>query len=77
MEQFSKVTMPANVPTRLTIDIKEAAGLIGISTACLYKMCREGQIPHVKIRAKLLFHREKLESWLRGELPEWNQGVGG
>lgn len=55
---------------KITLDIKEAAALIGVSQTTMYTAVREGQIPFKKIRGRILFHRETIESWLRGELSE-------
>lgn len=52
----------------ITLTVKEAAKLIGVSTGTIYTMARTGEIPSVKVRGRVLFHREKLEQWLRGEL---------
>lgn len=56
--------------TRLTLTVAEASELIGVSTGTIYTMARTGEIPSVKVRGRVLFHREKLEQWLRGELAE-------
>jgi excisionase family DNA binding protein len=52
---------------KLTLDIKEAAALIGVSHTTMYTCVREGQIPFVKVRGRILFHRDTIEAWLRGE----------
>lgn len=56
-----------NPIVRQTLDVKEAASLVGVSTACIYAMVRENQIPFVRVRKRVLFHRDKLETWLKGE----------
>jgi excisionase family DNA binding protein len=53
--------------SKITLDVKETASLVGVSTDSIYKMVREKQIPFVQVRKRILFHREKIESWLRGE----------
>ncbi|MFC5532254.1 helix-turn-helix domain-containing protein [Cohnella yongneupensis] len=52
---------------KITLDIKEAAALIGVSHTTMYTAVREGQIPHKKVRGRILFHRDTIEAWLRGE----------
>lgn len=52
--------------TRQTLDVKEVAALVGVSTACIYNMVRENQIPCKKVRKRLLFHRDTIEQWLKG-----------
>jgi excisionase family DNA binding protein len=57
--------------TKVTLSVNEVAELIGVSTASIYTMAREGQIPHRKVRARILFHRDTIETWLRGgDLPK-------
>lgn len=55
---------------KITLSVIEVAELIGVSHTCIYTMVREGQIPFKRVRGRILFHREVVESWLRGELPE-------
>ncbi|MEK3875166.1 helix-turn-helix domain-containing protein [Paenibacillus sp. FSL M7-0420] len=50
---------------RQTLDVKQAAALIGVSTTSIYQLCREQKIPHIRVRARILFHRTVLEEWLR------------
>jgi excisionase family DNA binding protein len=52
---------------KITLDVKEVAAMVGVSTACVYNMVREGQIPFVRVRKRILFHRDKVEAWLKGE----------
>jgi excisionase family DNA binding protein len=52
---------------KITISVSETAALIGVSTTSIYAMVREGQIPHKKVRARILFSRDVIEAWLRGE----------
>ncbi|MGN7169298.1 helix-turn-helix domain-containing protein [Paenibacillus cellulositrophicus] len=53
---------------KITLTVVEAAELIGVSQTTIYTMARENQIPHARVRGRILFHREVIESWLRGEL---------
>ncbi|MGG1661742.1 helix-turn-helix domain-containing protein [Brevibacillus sp. NRS-1366] len=55
---------------KITLSVNEVAELIDVSTACVYNMVRDKQIPHVRIRGRILFHRDIIEKWLRGELAE-------
>lgn len=52
---------------KITLSVKEAAGLLGVSVNCIYMHARAGNIPHVKIGSRILFHRDRLEDWLKGE----------
>ncbi|MEK3721987.1 helix-turn-helix domain-containing protein [Paenibacillus sp. FSL H8-0034] len=62
---------PAAVPQpakRNTLTVKEARTEIfenSISEYKLYEMVRKGEIPHVRIGAKILLRRDTLEAWMR------------
>lgn len=59
--------------TKLTLSVREVAELIGVSQTTIYTMVREGQIPHVRVRGRIIFHRETIEKWLSGELQQQQQ----
>ncbi|NBI30927.1 helix-turn-helix transcriptional regulator [Chengkuizengella marina] len=51
--------------------MKEAAEYTGISDKLLYRMCKEGDIPHIKLGAKdsqkprIIFRTSTLDNWMR------------
>ncbi|WP_328804066.1 helix-turn-helix domain-containing protein [Paenibacillus glycinis] len=45
--------------------VRELSELLGVSLDSIYSMVKENQIPHVRIRRRILFHREIIENWLR------------
>lgn len=47
-----------------TMTVKEAAPYLQISEWLLYDMVRKMQIPHYKIRAKIMFRQESLDEWV-------------
>lgn len=49
---------------KITLNVKEVAGLLGVSAQTIYTMVREDQIPHSKIRSKIVFHKGTIEAWL-------------
>lgn len=53
---------------KITLEVKEVAELIGVSTRTIYNMVGAKQIPHVKARGRILFNRSVIEAWTRGEL---------
>lgn len=55
---------------KITLTVKEVAALIDVSTTTIYTMARKNQIPHFKARGKILFNREVIEAWTRGEYQE-------
>lgn len=52
--------------TKIVLTVKEVAELLEVSTASVYTMVRENQIPHVRIRNAIRFHKETIETWLQG-----------
>lgn len=49
---------------KVTLTVKEVAELLGVSLTTVYSMTRMSEIPHVRIRGKILFHRPTIETWL-------------
>lgn len=45
--------------------VNELAEFLGVSMDCIYAMVSERQIPHVRIRRRILFHREQVEEWIK------------
>ncbi|WP_067925460.1 helix-turn-helix domain-containing protein [Alicyclobacillus shizuokensis] len=52
---------------KITLSVQEVAELLGVSPVTIYYMVRDKQIPHVRIRRRVMFHRDAIEAWLRGE----------
>lgn len=55
---------------KITLSVNEVAGLIGVSTATIYTMARLDEIPHKKVRGRILFHRATIELWLMNDLAQ-------
>jgi excisionase family DNA binding protein len=49
---------------RLTLDVPDAARLLGIGRAAAYEGVRRGEIPHVRIGGRILIPRAALEEML-------------
>lgn len=45
--------------------VKEAAEYIGVSADSIYKMVREKQIPHFRIRRTILFSKTAIDEWIK------------
>lgn len=43
---------------------REAAELLNVSAWTVYRLAREGRIPHVRIGCRVLFRRSSLIAWL-------------
>lgn len=52
---------------KITLSVNEVAQLLGVSGQTVYTMVRQEEIPHKKVRGRILFHRGTIEKWLSGE----------
>ncbi|WP_430069297.1 helix-turn-helix domain-containing protein [Paenibacillus naphthalenovorans] len=50
-----------------TFTVSEVAEYLNVSTDSIYAMVREKQIPHVRIRRRIIFSIEVIEEWLRDQ----------
>jgi len=49
---------------KITMTPLEVASLLGISRTTIYSMIRFDEIPHSRIRGKIVFHKPTIEKWL-------------
>ncbi|MFC2948572.1 helix-turn-helix domain-containing protein [Virgibacillus sediminis] len=45
--------------------VKEAAEYLGVHTDTIYTMVRQKEIPHFRIRRRIMFSKEAIDSWIR------------
>jgi len=50
--------------TKWTVDVEEAAQLLGIDKNTVYEYCRQKQIPHIKLGKRILIPTLALMKWL-------------
>lgn len=62
VESNEKVIMDSDKKMTMTVD--ELAEELQISNTTIYTMVRRNEIPHKKIRGRILFHRITIEKWL-------------
>lgn len=55
---------------KIALNVSEAAELIGVSQTTIYKMVQNGEIPHARVRSRIIFHRGVIEDWLKGLAPQ-------
>ncbi|RIJ64161.1 helix-turn-helix domain-containing protein [Rummeliibacillus sp. POC4] len=55
---------------KITLNVKEVCGVLGLSKTTVYNMVRMNEIPYIKARGRILFNREVIESWTRGKYQE-------
>ncbi|PJO45205.1 excisionase [Lysinibacillus xylanilyticus] len=48
----------------MTMSVDELADELQISNTTIYTMVRQNEIPHKKVRGRILFHRVTIEKWL-------------
>ena len=48
----------------LLVDAKRAAEMLSIGTRTLWSMTNAGEIPHVRIRSRVLYPVEELRRWV-------------
>lgn len=53
---------------KITLTVNEVAELLGIGCTTVYTMVRKDEIPHKKVRGRILFHRGTIENWLTGNV---------
>lgn len=47
------------------ITVNELASYLQVSTDSIYAMVREKQIPHIRVRRRILFSMDMIEEWMR------------
>lgn len=55
---------------KVILTVKEIAEMLSVSQSTVYTMVRENEIPSFRARGKILFNRDVIESWTRGEYRE-------
>ncbi|MGO4548092.1 helix-turn-helix domain-containing protein [Paenibacillus sp. 2TAB23] len=53
-----------NIQVKAVLSVQELSEYLGVSTDCIYTMVRENQIPFLRIRRRILFYRESINSWI-------------
>lgn len=49
---------------KMTMSVEELAEELQISKTTIYTMVSQNEIPHKKVRGRILFHRATIEKWL-------------
>ncbi|MGF9913347.1 helix-turn-helix domain-containing protein [Paenibacillus ehimensis] len=49
------------------ITVNELASYLQVSTDSIYAMVREKQIPHIRVRRRILFSMDMIEEWMRSK----------
>ncbi|OMD87946.1 excisionase family DNA-binding protein [Paenibacillus odorifer] len=54
---------------KAVFSVSELSDYLGVSTDCIYTMVRENQIPFVRVRRRILFYRDSINSWIHTNTP--------
>lgn len=49
------------------LSVSELTSYLQVSTDTIYTMVREKQIPHIRVRRRILFNTELIEEWMRSK----------
>ena len=49
---------------KFTLSVDEVASALGVSKTTIYSMARQKEIPHTKVRGRILFYKPTIENWL-------------
>ena len=49
---------------KITLTVREVSELLGLSLTTVYSMVQMSEIPHARLKGKILFHRPTIETWL-------------
>ena len=63
------------IPT-VVLDVTEVSAYLGVTRDTVYRLIREGQLPHVRIGKSLRVRVETLEQFVKDrETTEWEAGA--
>ncbi|WP_163971071.1 helix-turn-helix domain-containing protein [Oceanobacillus halotolerans] len=55
---------------RQTLSVKEVANYLGVHTDTVYSMVKLKQIPHIKLKNRILFTEDAINLWLHEQEKE-------
>lgn len=62
MKRENGMSPPAHSP--LTVNRRQAAEMLGISERLLWTLTNAGEVPHVRLGARVLYPLENLKRWV-------------
>ncbi|WP_341833392.1 excisionase family DNA-binding protein [Paenibacillus typhae] len=60
----------AELQMKAVFSVLELSDYLGVSSDCIYTMVRENQIPFVRVRRRILFYRDSINSWIHANSPD-------
>lgn len=58
---------------KIVLDVNEVAQLLNLSPGTVYTMVRHNELPYQKARGKIIFNKNLIYAWTRGEVPNQNE----
>lgn len=55
---------------RMTVTVEEAARMLGVSRALAYELVRDGEIPSLRLRRRIVIPCRVIDALLAGDSPE-------
>lgn len=55
---------------RSTLEVKEVANYLGVSSDLIYRLVREKAIPHFRIGKRILFKKHAIDEWINQQMQE-------
>lgn len=52
---------------QITLTVIDLSKMLGVSTATIYTSVREGGLPHFKVRGRILFNKDVITAFTKGE----------
>lgn len=52
------------------LEAREAANYLGVCKDTLYTMARRGEIPHYRLRRRVMFTKESIDQWIKDQEAE-------
>jgi len=52
---------------RQTLTVKEVARYLGVHQDTIYAMVKHQEIPHVKLRNRILFTKHAIDAWVKAQ----------
>ncbi|AST93041.1 MULTISPECIES: helix-turn-helix domain-containing protein [Sutcliffiella] len=50
-----------------TLNVQDVAEYLGVHSDTIYTMVRQKQIPHFRVRRRILFSIEAIDAWIRDQ----------
>ncbi len=67
MNDLLKRNTQSEITPRLLIDVRDAAKALSICERTLATLTKEGQIPHTRLRGRVLYAPHVLRGWIEGK----------